>query len=720
MERASRVLFAALASALVLVGCTSTDEDEEFGPGEYSWGLPERLDEEGGVAEPALAVGPSGAAVAVWVQWEGGVWANEYMPDDGWGTARRIEGTAGMYTLEPDVAIDRDGRAMAVWKMGGAAPRVMASRFTPESGWDTATPIESTAAPDDVHEPSVAVDGDGNAVAVWRRSGASPAVAAAHYDEATGWGDPTRIDTDQPGVPREARGVALDPNGNAIAIWIREEQEESAVLANRYTPNEGWAAPQAIGDPTPTRIHGAELAVDGAGNAIAVWDQNRELAGDQGSVIMANRYTPTGGWEGALRLDDQAHFAVEPRVAMNDAGTAFTVWVRAGRDDDELSGVWSRRFAPSSGWESDPVPVLQASARVVVEGQPQVAVDPRGAALAVWHGYEQYEGHIWSSHYDSDTGWDDAVVLSYRRISDRKGLHEVGIDDEGRGTAVWFQAGPGDYLAMANHYDDAAVTEDPTPTWETICDAACADAEVCAADPVECESTCMEALGRRPCDPNAEQLDACVEALEEWPCEEVESGFLPPSCAYACAGDAGDAGYVGPGVCQVPLAAYCEGSSCPTWDDAVTAAEEAGRETTDYCGVVGGECGDLRYIGRYSLWGYEEFFDASGALVARRVYNDVPGYCYDTAFDKWYGEPPNCEQEPSHNYCKGYGPEYCASVEACGMITEAECLARYDDPTCWARWDSYVYCFSRDGTCESCADRLPEWEMCVAPEAKAR
>ena len=464
MERASRVLFAALASALVLVGCTSTDEDEEFGPGEYSWGLPERLDEEGGVAEPALAVGPSGAAVAVWVQWEGGVWANEYMPDDGWGTARRIEGTAGMYTLEPDVAIDRDGRAMAVWKMGGAAPRVMASRFTPESGWDTATPIESTAAPDDVHEPSVAVDGDGNAVAVWRRSGASPAVAAAHYDEATGWGDPTRIDTDQPGVPREARGVALDPNGNAIAIWIREEQEESAVLANRYTPNEGWAAPQAIGDPTPTRIHGAELAVDGAGNAIAVWDQNRELAGDQGSVIMANRYTPTGGWEGALRLDDQAHFAVEPRVAMNDAGTAFTVWVRAGRDDDELSGVWSRRFAPSSGWESDPVPVLQASARVVVEGQPQVAVDPRGAALAVWHGYGQYEGHIWSSHYDSDTGWDDAVVLSYRRISDRKGLHEVGIDDEGRGTAVWFQAGPGDYLAMANHYDAATPPDDPTPT----------------------------------------------------------------------------------------------------------------------------------------------------------------------------------------------------------------------------------------------------------------
>ena len=80
-------------------------------------------------------------------------------------------------------------------------------------------------------------------------------------------------------------------------------------------------------------------------------------------------------------------------------------------------------------------------------------------------------------------------------------------------------------------------------------------------------------------------------------------------------------------------------------------------------------------------------------------------------FDKWYGDPPDCELQRRRNFCKGYGVRYCAAVAECGVIMESECLARYDDPQCWARWDSYVYCFSRDGTCGSCADRLPEWEQ---------
>jgi hypothetical protein len=169
--------------------------------------------------------------------------------------------------------------------------------------------------------------------------------------------------------------------------------------------------------------------------------------------------------------------------------------------------------------------------------------------------------------------------------------------------------------------------------------------------------------------------------------------------------------------CRFPLSDYCEGAECPSWDQAVAKAEEDGRQEPEWCWVVSGACANLRYIMTgVGLGGVLQYFDDSGALVARKVFEDVPTFCNDTSFQIWYGAPPDCEQEPSRNFCMGWGEEYCAAVEQCGSGSEAECLARYDDPACWGRWDSYVGCFSGDGTCESCAERLPEWQACTAPQ----
>lgn len=169
--------------------------------------------------------------------------------------------------------------------------------------------------------------------------------------------------------------------------------------------------------------------------------------------------------------------------------------------------------------------------------------------------------------------------------------------------------------------------------------------------------------------------------------------------------------------CGAPLSDYCEGAECPTWDEAVADAEEEGRQNEDWCWVVAGECGNLRYImTRVGLGGVVQFFDDSGALVAREVFSDAPGFCDNTSFNKWYGAAADCERQPSHNFCKGSGYEYCSAVAQCGTISEGQCLARYDDLACWPKWEAYVYCFSRDGTCESCSKGpLPDWQDCSQP-----
>jgi len=134
--------------------------------------------------------------------------------------------------------------------------------------------------------------------------------------------------------------------------------------------------------------------------------------------------------------------------------------------------------------------------------------------------------------------------------------------------------------------------------------------------------------------------------------------------------------------------------------------------------LYSGPCGDLGYISWGNIfWGYDEYFDASGELVASYGVGDQPACDGDTSGEIWYGPIPDCERDDSNiweNFCKGSGFEYCAAVAECGAISDSECFARYNTLSCWWLWEAYVRCFSDGGTCEGCAtEHLPDWEACA-------
>ena len=90
-------------------------------PAEYAWGLPERIDRmdpENSLQEATeLAANRRGSAIAVWMDWNGGVWTNHYTDSKGWGTSEQIEtgeGYVSSYT-PPRLAIAPNGTAMLVW-----------------------------------------------------------------------------------------------------------------------------------------------------------------------------------------------------------------------------------------------------------------------------------------------------------------------------------------------------------------------------------------------------------------------------------------------------------------------------------------------------------------------------------------------------------------------------------------------------------------------------
>jgi len=111
-------------------------------------------------------------------------------------------------------------------------------------------------------------------------------------------------------------------------------------------------------------------------------------------------------------------------------------------------------------------------------------------------------------------------------------------------------------------------------------------------------------------------------------------------------------------LCGRTLDHYCEGSSCPTWEEAIEAAKEGAiRSRCDWesCywpgGFGSGRCGDLRYVLWYCHTSAIQYFDSEGTFVAASSSTDdcgdvCPGSC---CVD--YGPVPDCELEQEQDFC---------------------------------------------------------------------
>ena len=142
-----------------------------------AWGTATLIetDNAGGATRPQIAVDASGNALAVWRQSDGtrlNIWANRFTAaTSSWGTAALIETDNLGDASSPQIAFDASGNALAVWsQFDGTRPNIWANRFTAATNsWGTAALIETDNAGGAVN-PQLAFDASGNALAVWQQS----------------------------------------------------------------------------------------------------------------------------------------------------------------------------------------------------------------------------------------------------------------------------------------------------------------------------------------------------------------------------------------------------------------------------------------------------------------------------------------------------------------------------------------------------------------------
>jgi hypothetical protein len=190
------------------------------------------------------------------------------------------------------VALDAHGNAFAIWQAPDPSGSIIVqSAVKPHDSDVWEAPVTLSGLGEDGQLPQLAVDRAGDAVAVWQGSLAAGVMtrAAARSATASSWSAPTTLSAPGDNLQPE---VAIDPHGDAIAIWTRSNNRGYAIQAARRAAATGiWQLPSTLSAPGDDNNGAPSVGIDSRGNALAVWVRPH----DRGNVIQAAARDTTPG-----------------------------------------------------------------------------------------------------------------------------------------------------------------------------------------------------------------------------------------------------------------------------------------------------------------------------------------------------------------------------------------------------------------------------------------
>jgi hypothetical protein len=267
------------------------------------------------------------------------------------------------YDGNPQVATDGAGNWLAVWRseddLGdtiGTDRDILVARSTDNGATWTAPAALNTNAGSDLGDddyPQVTTDVGGNWVAVWHSADDLGATIGTDYDilvarstdNGATWTDPAPLNTNAPtdsGADMYPQ-VATDGAGNWLAVWRSEDDlgdtigTDEDILVARSTDNGAtWTAPAALNTNAGSDLGydlQPEIATDGAGNWLAVWQSEDDLGATIGTdydILDASEYIapypPVGG---IAELPDVSESAGRNYVALAAVAAAVVMSLTA-------------------------------------------------------------------------------------------------------------------------------------------------------------------------------------------------------------------------------------------------------------------------------------------------------------------------------------------------------------------------------------------------------
>jgi hypothetical protein len=324
--------------------------------------------DDSGVIDFSAAVNASGQIAVVWSQavQAGGLISIHANLFDGtkWLGVTEISATGlGNQSGDadsPQVVIDNVGNVVSIWREQGAqSTRIKTNLFQVASGemeegrWTEAPAFIDRSDSTLSISPSLAMNEAGRAVAVWSQMLDNRLRIFSNrlrIGENSVWQTPVLIDELNPGVVDAGIGdstepkVAVDKNGDAMAVWLKYDGQRNNVWSNRFTGNWRQYATSLEGD---RRGDASYPMIDISNNnkALATWVQ---AVGSNGSQeLKARFFEATTGWQAESTITSEAQIH-NPIARFDMEGNAQLIW-QNGITNGKLSVAYYSKISRNWG-----------------------------------------------------------------------------------------------------------------------------------------------------------------------------------------------------------------------------------------------------------------------------------------------------------------------------------------------------------------------------------
>jgi hypothetical protein len=321
-------------------------------------------------------------------------------------------------------------KAIAVWQEWGCtgvcientsvkSSRIMSATYSAAHGWSTPIQVnnDSTPIPE---EPEVSIDQQGRAVAVWLQAYSEDGAKALPQEEglyikrlhysvlqpgSTSWSTPQLMPGIEPTANVSQPLVRSNLAGDVLIAWAQKKGRKQTdrsencevAMATRLTQSESkttalnWDAPKRLFEPAgdfACSISGLQAAIDSAGNALVGWTAYVQPERDH--VAYAAKGQP---WRAQLALPySDSGSTGQLRIAFVSPGRAVVVGTYAKHDQPRRSRrthIVKHHFDADKWDPKNPSQAWSASQRIdwsngASAQQPTLAVHPNGQAISSW------------------------------------------------------------------------------------------------------------------------------------------------------------------------------------------------------------------------------------------------------------------------------------------------------------------------------------------------
>jgi len=314
------------------------------------------------------------------------------------------------------------------------ATPVAGAAAMPTAGAAWSRPFTVSAPGEPALDPAAAADPQGDAVVVWVRTRPRVVLRDARGGLTGSFGPPTTVGSASlgiPGNPPSLPEVAIDRHGDVLAVWTQGSRRTTCRVVAAF-------APLGHGFGRPVAISAApafnpQVAFDANGNAIVVWTYFTGRV-DQAQSLLRSAH---GSFGRVQDLSSATADALQPDVALAPSGAAVAVWA-FGNSHQDVIQVTHRAAGGAFG-----TPQTVSSPAFNAEN-PEIAIDPAGRAVATWdQGNAKSLGQIAVAFAPSAGTFGAPQTLTRGSSSVIDYVPQVGIAVNGTARLIWAEGPPG-------------------------------------------------------------------------------------------------------------------------------------------------------------------------------------------------------------------------------------------------------------------------------------